>query len=88
MAEGGVVAVREGDRLKGTIKVLEMKVKEMEGSYNELSMMKVRGQYLGQQVQVLTQGAQEKKTGPVSPLCFLRHYYDLGLIFTLPPRLE
>lgn len=53
MADAGVVAVREAERLRHTIGLLEMKVAETEGSHNKLCIVTVKNQYLAQQVQVL-----------------------------------
>ncbi|GMH88700.1 hypothetical protein TrVE_jg987 [Triparma verrucosa] len=53
LAEEGLVAVRLKERLQSEIEGLKMKVTEMAPCFQELSLVKVKTQYLSQQTQML-----------------------------------
>ena len=53
MAEEGIKAIREKERAISENRGLEERMEQMQDSFNEASLYKVKEQYLSQQVQVL-----------------------------------
>ena len=59
MAEKALVAIRVKEKLQAEVSGLKMKVTEMQPAFQELSLVKIKAQYLGQQSTMFSEEVAE-----------------------------